>query len=311
MLTSILRKIFIGIEICEASVNAVQVMREKDQWRLLKCISVPFPEETINISYKEKNIIDSDKFIETVKTSLDALGGKGSFVGLSIPNKIVKISILKFEDLPKTEEEIIRMIVWQIKNTLRFPEENEKISYHRLDEDQNGKHKLFITMGNQDVLKQYEIELKKLKLKAKIIRPAGVNQFNFFSKQLPLKGNVAYAGVYNDYFIFFVFENGLLQFCRGVKKGFSDANFLTEADRTQQHYLNLNPDKDIDELYIGSQVASHRELEEEFSKLTGGRVFVIDEGRMISTDFDLELLEEREKLSSFVSAIGAAQSLAQ
>jgi hypothetical protein len=60
-----------------------------------------------------------------------------------------------------------------------------------------------------------------------------------------------------------------------------------------------------------SQVASHRELEEEFSKLTGGRVFVIDEGRMISTDFDLELLEEREKLSSFVSAIGAAQSLAQ
>jgi hypothetical protein len=50
-------------------------MREKDQWRLLKCISVPFPEETINISYKEKNIIDSDKFIETVKTSLDALVG--------------------------------------------------------------------------------------------------------------------------------------------------------------------------------------------------------------------------------------------
>ena len=90
----------------------------------------------------------------------------------------------------------------------------------------------------------------------------------------------------------------------------SDSNFLTEADRTQQHYLNLNPDKEIDELYIGSQVASHRELEEEFKKLTGGQVFVIDEGQMISTDFDLELLEEKERLSSFVSAIGAAQSLA-
>ena len=311
MLTNSLRKTFTGIEICESSVNAVQVMREKDKWRLLRCSSVPFPEETISISYKEKNIIDPDKFFETVKKSLDSMGSKASFVGLSIPNKIVKISILKFEDLPKTEEEIIRMIAWQIKNTLRFPEENEKISYHRLDEDQNGKHKLFITMGNQDVLKQYELELKKLKLKAKIIRSAGVNQFNFFSKQLPLKGNVAYVGIYNDYFIFFVFENGLLQFCRGVKKGLSDSNFLTEADRTQQHYLNLHPDKEIDQLYIGSQVASHRELEEEFEKLTGGQVFVIDEGQMISTDFDLELLEEKEKLSSFVSAIGAAQSLAQ
>ena len=103
MLAKILRKPIIGIEICESSVNAVQVMREKDQWRLLQCISVPFPEETINISYKEKNIIDSDKFIETVKTSFDAVGIKASFVGLSIPNKIVKISILKFEDLPKTE----------------------------------------------------------------------------------------------------------------------------------------------------------------------------------------------------------------
>lgn len=311
MLKNSLRKKITGIEICESSVNTAQIIMEKDKWRLLRYKSVPFPEKTIKISYKKKNIIDSNKFIETVKKSLDSMGGKVSYVGLSVPNKIVKISILKFEDLPKTEEEVIKMIAWQIKNTLRFPEENEKISYSSLEQDQNGKQKLFITMGNQDVLKQYELKLRKMTIKAKVVRPAGVNQFNFFRNKLPPKGTVAYAGISEHYFIFFVFENGVLQFCRGVKKGFADPSFFTEADRTQQHYLNLNPDKEIDKIYIGSQVASHRELQKEFTKLAGGQVSVIDEGQLISTDFNLEKPEGKEKLSSFVSAIGAAQSLAQ
>lgn len=305
------RKTYTGIEINESLVNIAQIKRERDTWRLLRYNSVPFPQKTLKVSYKGKNIIDSDIFTETIKTSLESINGRISYVGLSVPNKIVKISILKFEDLPKDDEDIQRMIAWQIQKTLRSPENNEKISYYKLDKDQDGKQKLFVTIGNQDVLKQYELLLRKIKIKAKTIRPAGINQFNFFINELPHTGTVTYVGVYSNYFFFFVFEDDCLQFCRGVKKGYSDKDFFAEVDRTFQHYMNLNPDKEIEKIYIGSNVASYRELRKDFVNLTGSSVSVIDESQMILTDFDFDKPEEREKLSSFVSAIGAAQSLSQ
>ena len=305
------RRIYTGIEIGESLVHVVQIKREKDKWRLLRYNSVPFPEKTLKVSYKEKNIIDSEKFIETIRTSLASINGRISYVGLSVPNKIAKISILKFEDLPKTDEDVQRMIAWQIKKTLRYPEENERISYHKLEKDQDGKQKLFVAIGNQDVVKQYELLLRKIKIKAKTIRPAGVNQFNFFINELPYKGTVTYVGIYSNYFVFFVFEDDQLKFCRGVKKGFLDPDFFAEVDRTFQHYLNLNPDREIEKIYIGSQVASYHALMKDFADLTGSQVFVMDESQIVFTDFELDKPEEKERLSNFVSAIGAAQSLAQ
>lgn len=310
-LKAMFRKIFTGIEISESLVNVAQIKRERDTWRLLRYNSVPFPENTLKVSYKEKNIIDSDKFTETIKTSFESINGRISYVGLSLPNKVAKISILKFEDLPKADEDIQRMISWQIKKTLRYPEDNEKVSYHKLEKDQDGNQKLFVAIGNQDVLKQYELLFKKIKIKAKTIRPAGINHFNFFINALPHQGTVTYVGIYSNYFVFFVFEDDLLKFCRGVKKGFLDKDFFAEVDRTFQHYLNLNPDKEIEKIYIGSAVASYHELRENFANLTGSPVSVMDESQMIISDFDFDKPEEKERFSSFVSAIGAAQSLAQ
>ena len=311
MLKNKLRKIFTGIEICDSSVNVVKIVREKDKWRLLQCENTLFPEETLRISYNKENIIDSNKFIETIRKSLDSMYGRVSYVGLSVPNKIAKISILKFDDLPKTKEEVQKMIAWQIKKTLRFPEENELISYYRLKKAQDGKEKLFVTIGNKDVLKQYELELKKIPLKAKIIRPACVNQYNFFRNELPKDGIVVYLGIYENYFVVFVFEDSMLNFCRSIKKGYSDPNYLSEVDRTLHHYLILNPNKEIGKIFIGSQAPSHRELDKDFAFLTGRQVCVMNEGQMISTDINLDKPEGKERLSSFVPAIGAAQSLAQ
>lgn len=305
------RKIFTGIEIGESLVRVAQVKRERDTWRLLRYNSLPFPENTLKVSYKEKNIVDPDMFTETVRTAFESINGRISYAGLSLPNKVAKISILKFEDLPKDDEDIQRMISWQIKKTLRYPEENEKISYYKLEKDEEGKQKLFVTMGNRDVLKQYELLFKKIKIRAKTIRPASINQFNFFANELPHQGTVTYVGVYSNYFVFFVFEDDLLQFCRGVKKGFLDKDFFAEVDRTFQHYMNLNPEKEIEKIYIGSAVASYHELRENFANLTNSQVSVMDESQMIITDFDFDKPEEKEMLSSFVSAIGAAQSLAQ
>jgi Tfp pilus assembly PilM family ATPase len=201
------------------------------------------------------------------------------------------------------------MISWEMEKTLHFPMESTKISYHIIKNQREKDRQLLVTAGILDVISDYEDNLKKLKLLPKVIRPAGINQFNFYQAMLPEEGVIAFLGLYENFFTFFVFEDSKLEFYHGVKKGFSDLHFFQDIDMTMQHYYNINPDKEIEKLYVGSQVAFHRELRDVFKNLSNMDVSIIDESELITTIMDMDDPGERAKLSSFASAIGAAQGL--
>lgn len=298
-----------GIEISEAGITIAQVEKEKSGWRLLYGGTVPFPEEVINLSYKEKNIVSEALFRETIRKAFAEIRERISCIGVSIPNEIVKISIQKFEELPRSKSEIERMIAWEMEKTLHFPLESTKISYHMIDSQGEKDRHLLVTAGILDVINDYENNLINAKLLPIVIRPAGINQYNFFRTMLPEKGVIAFLGLYEKFFTFFVFENGELVFYHGVKKGFSDLHFFQDVDMTMKHYFNISPDREIEKLYIGSQVAFHQELKDVFQTLSNMDVSIIEESRLIKTDMNPDDPEMRTRLSSFSSAIGAAQSL--
>jgi hypothetical protein len=78
-----------------------------------------------------------------------------------------------------------------------------------------------------------------------------------------------------------------------------------------QHFMNAHPDKEVENLYIGSQVAFHKEIEDVFQNLSDINIVIMDESRHIKAVSGKKEENEREKLSYFISAIGAAQSLLQ
>ncbi|MBW1893560.1 MAG: hypothetical protein JRI91_07685 [Deltaproteobacteria bacterium] len=311
MLKYTFQKIFTGIEISETSINVAQIEKEGAGWRLVHSKTVPFPENTLKLSYKKNNIADSDRFRKTIGEALQDSIGKVSSIGLSIPNDIVKISIKKYEELPDSESETEKMIAWSIEKLLRFPEKSTKITYEMIEQNAQNEKWLLIAIGIRDVIKEYELNLKELKIFPKVIRPSGINQFNFFSRALPEKGINAFIGLYENYFTFLVFEDDKLIFFHGVKKGFSNLHFFQDVDMTMQHFLNAYPDKEVEKLYIGSQVAFHKELEEVFRNLSDMDIIIMDESDLIETNSNTKDKSQREQISYFVSAIGAAQSLLQ
>jgi len=304
-------RILTGIEISEAGITVAQVEKEKSGWRLLHGSTVPFPEEVITLSYKEKNIVSEELFRETIRKAFEETQTKGQvpYLGVSIPNEIVKISIQKFEELPRSKSEIERMIAWEMEKTLHFPLESTKISYHMIDSQGEKDRHLLVTAGVLDVINDYENNLINAKLLPSVIRPAGINQYNFFRTMLPEKGVIAFLGLYEKFFTFFVFENGGLAFYHGTKNGFSDPHFFQDVDMTMQHYFNINPDREIEKLYVGSQVAFHQELKDVFKTRRHMGVSIIEESHLIKTDMDPDDPGSRTRLSSLSSAIGAAQSL--
>lgn len=312
MISLFKQKILTGIEISGSSVCAAQIQKEKKGWRLLQCRSELFPEDTLQLAYKTKNIINPTQFLGTVKKVMEQMDGKVSYVGLSLPNEIVKVTIQTYEDLPESNAEIEKMIAWWTGKNFHLPVELLKISYHLIGSNKNGSTDLLVSIGIHDIIKEYESNLKELKIDSRITRPAMINQFNFYGSLIPPKGTIAYLGVFENYFIYFVFEDAQLVFCSGVRKGLSDLPlFFENIDRIMHYYLKKNPNKEIEKCYIGSQVGFHRELEEVFGNLSDMDIVMINESQIIQIDDDIDNPEEKKSISPFAAAIGAAQSLNQ
>ena len=306
-----LTKRFAGMEISPNAIRVALVEQSGRAMRLVKSASIPLPEGTIKPSFKSLNVVDPELMLEAVQRLMAEFDGAARTVGLSLPSEIVRILLRGYPKLPDSRAEIEKLISWSLEKSFHFPIENTKVSYQVTGSDVSGATHLLVTLAMRDVIRQYEDLLSQLNLDTRVVRPAGINLFNFFAPGLPQTGNHAFLGLFDNYFSFLVFENAQLTFFHGVKRGFSDLQFFQDVDLTMQHFLESNPGKRIEHLCVGSQVGYHAELKEVLGNLIDIKLEILDEGDLIASNFDLTQPLERLKLSSFASAIGAAQSLAK
>lgn len=296
------------MDIGGASVKIVQVQKDKKGWRLLAARTVPFPKDTLKLSLKTQNINDPQAFLETIGEALSGFERKVHRVGLSIPNEVIKIAIKRYASLPKSREEAEKMIAWMAKKSLPFPAERTRISHYTLSEAGAGT-KLLVALGSYDVVREYELNLRELKVEPEVIRPAGINQFNFYSSRIPRMGTVSFLGLFRGFFNLFVCVHGSILFYHGVKRGFSDIHFFQDVDMTLNLFRNENPGYKIERLYFASQVGFGKTLEQGLRTMGEMPVARMHEEEVIMVDDTMAGLEEG-RLSSYAAAIGAAQGLA-
>ena len=289
----------------------VVLERGKANWHLGHWGSAPLPEDTIKPAFKSPNVVNPEVFHQTFRALLADCPHKIAAAGLSLPSEIVRILMRGYPQLPETRGETEKLITWSLEKSFHFPIENTCVSYQPAGRDAAGQEMLLVTIGMKNVIQQFEALLSDCTIDTRVIRPASVNLYNFFAPLIPREGTYAFLGLFDNYFNFMVFEENHLMFFHGVKRGFSDLQFFQDVDMTIQHYLDTNPGKRIARLYIGSQVGYHDELLEVLGNLIDIQVTVMKEHQLIDSPFDHTHPLERLKLSSYASAIGAAQGLAR
>lgn len=300
-----------GMEIAPAAIRMALVEKSGRRWRLVRSASIPLPAGTVKPSFKSVSVVEPQAFLEAVQRLLNEFDGSARTVGLSVPNEIVRILIRGYPKLPESKAETEKLISWNLDKSFHFPIENTRVSYQVAGQDPAGTTHLLVTLAMKDVIQQYEDLLAQLNVDTRVVRPAGINLFNFFAPGMSQDGTNAFIGLFDNYFCFLVFENARLTFFHGVKRGFSDLQFFQDVDLTIQHYLETSPGKRIERLSLGSQVGYHAELKEVLANLIDIELDILNEEDLIDSVFDLAQPLERLKLSAFVSAIGAAQSLAK
>ncbi|MFW9906040.1 MAG: hypothetical protein ACFFFH_17085 [Candidatus Thorarchaeota archaeon] len=299
-----------GLAIDGSSVKMVQVFKEKKGWRLIRCKDHSLPPETLELSRKDENIIDPNRFIETVDVLSQAMSGPVNRIGLSLPDEILKVTTHMFEGVHESNAKIKQFISWKEKSTLPFPVEKSQISIHSFAPKSKEGRLYLAAIGLKDIISDYEMNFKRLKINPEVIRPSGINHINFYLDHLNLSGITGFLGLFEQYFTFFIFEDEQLIFYRGKRKPLSYVYFLQEIDMTLELFKREYPDSEIEKVYLGSQVELSQDLELEIAAYSEIDITLIDESEMISLDPDLyDDNEEKIKIGPYVSAIGAAQSL--
>jgi hypothetical protein len=303
-------KPYTGLDIDSSSLRMVQIIKEKRGWRLINRHIAQLPPETLECSYKDENIIAPHAFLGTLQETLSAMSGRVESIGVSLPIESLKLTTYKFEGLHEAKGKVKDLIAWKERETLPYPVEKAKISFYSFYPDSLEEVVYLTAIGFIDIIRDYELNIKQLKLNPKIIRPAVINQINFYMQSIDSTGITAFLGLFKQHFSFFVFHDKQLIFYRGKRKPVSYIHFIQEIDMTIELFQREYPGKSIERLALGNQLASIYSLDAEFENYAEMEILLIDENSIITLDEALETDDEDTAIGPYASAIGAAMSLA-
>jgi hypothetical protein len=303
-------KPYTGLDIDSFFLRMVQIVKEKRGWRLIKRHMVQLAPETLECSYKDENIMAPHAFLEALQENLSAMWGRVESIGVSLPIESLKLTTYKFEGLHEAKGKVKELIAWKERETLPYPVEKAKISFYSFYPDSMEEAVYLAAIGFIDIIRDYELNIKQLKLNPKIMRPAVINQINFYMQSFDAVGITAFLGLFKQHFSFFVFQDNQLIFYRGKRKPVSYIHFIQEIDMTIELFQREYPGKAIEKLVIGKQLATIYNLDAEFENYTEMEISLIDENDIITLDEALSEDDDEAGIGPYASAIGAAMSLA-
>ncbi len=302
-------RVFTGLEIGSAAVRAAQVVRERGRWRLLSTAVVPLREGTLRCAYRSNNVLDVPKVSDALTEALAGLAKKTQVVGLSLPNEIIRVSIERYGELPRAREEAERMIAMFTEKALHLPGGSTRVTFHPLGGgEKEGSGPLLVTAGIREVIREYEKIVRDVGVEPRVVRPAGINQFNLYCGMLPDKGVVAYVGLFENFFTFYVLEEGRLVFYQEVKKAMLNETLYEDIEMTLQYFMSGNSKREIGKLYVGIHGEYAADMVESFRQISNMEMALLSESQVFARD---DNRPGPGQAGTFAAAIGAAQSLAR
>ncbi len=303
-------KLKAGVEIAVDQIKSALIVKKEKTFFIKKLSDIRLPIGTIKPSFKKENILDVVAFKSGLEQIYKNINCKK--VSVAVPDASVKIFIKIFSDLPKEPHEVNKLISWDISRSLNIPSEDMRVSWENMGTNIEGKHVFIVALGIETVISQYERAFKQMGIKPMMIAPAGLNQFNFYSRMVSDHGNTAYLGIFDDVVNIFVFIEGVPIFYKMVKKGMlgeNSASAINDVDLLLQYYNTENPDLVIDQFYIASQIKSETQMSQILSEIGEIDFDIIEERNLIQFDKNINLKSETKPLPFYTSAIGTAQRL--
>lgn len=91
----------------------------------------PLPDGAILPSAVETNLIDAAAVRAAVARAFSRLHAKGQDVALFLPDPVIRVFVLHFDEFPRAASEAVPMLRWKLKKSVPFEAEETLVSYMR------------------------------------------------------------------------------------------------------------------------------------------------------------------------------------
>ncbi len=303
-----IKKLKAGIEISADQIRSALIFKKGNAFTIKKLSDFELVPGIIKPSFKVENIVDIKAFKKYLEKACK--GSQFNKVAVALPDTSVKVLIKKFSELPGEDHEIREMIKWDISSSLNLSSSELRVSWENMGENNDGSSVFIIALGMEEVIGQYEKAFRSIGVSPAVLSPAGLSQFNFYSRQIPEHGHVAYLAMFDDFVNIFVFFDGSPIFYKTIKKGMlggSSDSALNDVDLLIQYYHTEHPDVDIERFYIASPIKLESQMEEVLHDFGDIDFEILEERQLIGFDKKFELHPENRPLPFYTSVIGTAQ----
>lgn len=250
-----------GIDIGTKVLRAVRV-KMGDTLSLEGYAERPLPEGVLRPSYTKENILDMKRFRDIAALTVEASGLKRGDISLSIPDQVVRFSILELKDVAAKRSDILNFLKWKSKRFLPYDPENAKIDYHLFGDS------AMAVFVKGDVVSNYEEAFCSLSFKPRLVSTPSINLFNLFSQSFGDLKDFTFISVFEDSFAIIIVRSGVIVFYRSTEVGYADERLIPEINSSILFYISENPDAVLKKAFLFTGTGDREFLETHLSDAT-------------------------------------------
>jgi type IV pilus assembly protein PilM len=229
------------------------------------------------------NIQDRHAVIGSIRRVVEKLGTRPRRVALVIPDTAVKVSLLRFDNVPARRDDFEQLVRWQLRKAAPFPVETAAVTYSAALAS-NGGREFVVELARQECVREYESVCEDAGLYSGLVDTATFSLLGLFSGSSPAEGDWLLVHVRPDY-----------------------TSIVIVRDETVIFYRNRSEDDQETLPDLVHQTSMYHQ-----DRLSGGsfsRVYVTGGGRVSgAADADRRAIEDR--LNAPVETIDPARAAA-
>src|SRR5580704_15538521 len=139
---------------CEVAADRVLAARASDPGTVDMCAASELAPGCVVPDLVETNLRDRGRILDSIRQTLDSMGGRSRDVIALLPDAAVRVVLLDFETLPSNRQEAEGVVRFRLKKSLPFDVEKAKVSYHA--QPANQAVRVVAAVALTSVIEEYE-----------------------------------------------------------------------------------------------------------------------------------------------------------
>lgn len=309
----------VAMDLGAGTLAMARLERSKDRkWTLTAHDIVEIPPELVESDVFKVRILSTDRYRELVAGALRKEGVKTTRISLVLPDHLARVSLLPFEELPRTRRETIDMVRWRMKKAVPFKVEEAAVDYQVLPGDPAEGGRGFVLLAvltPASIVEEHEGIFQSLGIHPGLVDLSTFSLVQLYRSvidaEVPAGGDFMLVNVTGMFFTVMIFRDGrpLFYRCKTFTFGADEAQGEGALDATAIYRL-IHREAQASIVYFTERLAG-RSLARIYMRVVGHdpqRVALALKGAPADSAPELIDLSRVVQVSGRFMAVGAERS---